>query len=91
MFVVEDGLHAETMAKFRDREAAVSELRRLAEVPWDQEPNQAPCRTWRTCCRIYEIREFEVEAGQWSLLNRWPAFEISADGVQWDAGFRATI
>lgn len=87
LFVIEDELHAELIGEFGDPEAATVELQRLAGIPWDQEPNQAPCTSWRSCGRIYEVVEFEVEAGQWKELNRSPGFEISAEGVKWDPTF----
>jgi hypothetical protein len=56
MFVIEDELHAEPQAgEFRSLADAVAELKRRALVPWDQEPNRAPCDGWRTCGRSYEI------------------------------------
>jgi hypothetical protein len=58
MFVIEDELHAEPQAgEFRSLADAVADLKRRALVPWDQEPNRAPCEGWRTCGRSYEIVE----------------------------------
>lgn len=62
----------------------------LAGIPWDQEPNRAPCSSWRTCGRNYELIEYEAGSGPWKLLGRTFAFEVSAEGVRWSAaGSRA--
>lgn len=59
MFRIEDERHSEFHGDFETMAAAVEELRRRAEIPWDQEPNRAPCTNWRTCGRSYGIIEFE--------------------------------
>ena len=42
MFLIEDELHAEQIGEFASRNEAIVELRRLARIAWDREPNQAP-------------------------------------------------
>lgn len=42
-FVIEDDFHAEQSGEFATEHEALAELRRRAELPWDKEPNQAPC------------------------------------------------
>jgi hypothetical protein len=39
MFGVEDEWHAEWIGEYASREAAHEELRRLAELAWDDVPN----------------------------------------------------
>jgi hypothetical protein len=59
MFVIEDELHAEHHGQFAASEDALTELRRRAKIPWDAEPNQAPCQSGATCGRAYGVIEFD--------------------------------
>ena len=84
MFVIEDLIHAERLpGKFESRAAAFAECRRLAEVPWDKPPNQAPCQSWQTCGRCYAIMEYDDSAIPWRLLSQENVLEISVSGNQW--------
>jgi len=83
MFVIEDETHCEPGSEFASRDAAVSELRRLAELPWDVPPNLAPCMSWRTCGRSYELVEYDDAREPWREIRRTAALEISAEGVRW--------
>jgi hypothetical protein len=82
-FVIEDQTHAEWISEHASFAEAWEELRRLAALPWDQSPNVAPCASWRTCERTYELIEYDTFAEPWRLVRRLPAFEISARGVKW--------
>lgn len=62
MFAIEDEMHDERCGEFSTRERAMAELRRLALLPWDQEPSQCPCIDWRTCGRRYELVEYDTSA-----------------------------
>lgn len=87
-FIIEDDLHAELQGEFATLEEVLRELRRRAEIPWDQEPNVAPCQGWATCGRIYVIYEVEVDPdGGWRELRHGKALEISKDGVVWHETF----
>ena len=80
MWFIEDELHAELQdGQFLTREDAVSELRRRAHLPWDTAPNLAPCTSWRTCGRRYELVERSDSEERFRAL----VLEISASGVQW--------
>ena len=83
MFVIEDERHAEPQGEFSTIESALAELRRRATVPWDQAPNCAPCTSWRTCGRVYEIIEYETSETPWREIRRLPALEVSAIGTTW--------
>ena len=87
-FVVEDERHAEQMGEFSDRESAVRHLQELATLPWDAQPNVAPCSNSLKCGRTYEVVEYETSTTPWQELSRVSAFEISSKGVEWDADFR---
>jgi hypothetical protein len=50
-------------------------------IPWDEEPNAAPCTSWRTCGRTYEIVEWDTRANR--EQRRTPYLEISSRGVKW--------
>ena len=88
MFVIEDYTHCDLNNKFETFELALAELRRRARVPWDQEPNRAPCTKWRTCNRTYEVAEYDVSEKPRKLIRRVPVLKVSASGVEWARGFR---
>ena len=84
MFAIEDEQHAEPQeGRFLSLADALAELKRRAALPWDQLPNVAPCTSWRTCGRTYEIVEYDTSARPWKELRRIPCLRISSDGVQW--------
>jgi hypothetical protein len=60
MWRIEDDAHAELQGEFDSFESALAELRRRALIPWDVPPNVAPCRSWKTCGRVYEVVEFDA-------------------------------
>src|SRR5262249_28629356 len=72
VFVIEDERHAEPQGEFASLDAAVAELHRRAALPWDEEPNVAPCTGWRTCGRTYEVIEYDNSARPWKELRRIP-------------------
>lgn len=84
MFIIEDELHAEPQeGEFSSLTEALQELERRAALPWDKPPNAAPCTSWRTCGRNYEIVEYETSARPWKELRRISAMKIDAAGVKW--------
>lgn len=83
VFTIDDELHCEYQGEFLTFDTALLELKRLAEVPWDQVPNRAPCRSWKTCGRLYKIMEFDRSKKPWSLLSQKNVVEISSKGVKW--------
>ena len=83
MVVIEDERHAERVGEFPNREEAMSELRRLAGVPWDHAPNAAPCANSAHCGRSYEVVEYDTTHTPWHELSRSLLLEISASGVNW--------
>ena len=61
LFRIEDELHAESMdGDFDFFQAALAEVRRLAATSWGEAPNIAPCQSWQTCGRHYEIVEYDI-------------------------------
>ncbi|WP_430420010.1 hypothetical protein [Phenylobacterium sp.] len=83
MFVIEDDIHADQMSKFEARADALVELRRLAAIPWDQDPNTAPCTNWRNCGREYRLIEYDTTTMPWREVASTPALNISAAGMRW--------
>ena len=86
MFVIEDELHAEPQGQFATLQHALSELRRRADIAWDEPPNVAPCSNWRHCGRSYEIVEYDDTQTPWKELQRIAALRVSAKGVEWMKG-----
>ena len=88
MFIIEDEAHAEEQeGEFATFHDAVAELRRRARIPWDVQPNRAPCSSWGECGRRYEVVEFDVSASLRKEVRRVPVLDISAQGAHWSAGF----
>jgi hypothetical protein len=87
IFVIEDERHAEPQAKFACFADAVAELRLRSRIPWDEPPNHAPCTSWRTCGRVYEVIEYDDAQERWKEVRHIPALEISATGVKWAQEF----
>ncbi len=84
VFIIEDTRHAEWQAKrFGSYSEAMDELRLRADLPWDEQPNVAPCKSWRTCGRRYEIIEFDTSEEPWPELERTEILDMSASGVRW--------
>lgn len=85
MFKIEDERHAEPqVGEFATFEDAVAELRRRAQLPWDQQPNVAPCTNWRNCGRNYEVIEYD-DSVPWKELSRTLVLEVDAQGARWSA------
>jgi len=89
MYVIEDELHSEHIGQFPTLELALAELRRLAALPWDQAPNQAPCTSWATCGRAYELIEYDSASESSRALRRIPALTVSSRGVVWAADMQS--
>ena len=88
MFKIEDELHDEPhAAEFDTFEDALDELKRMASVPWNKTPNRAPCMSWRTCGRSYEVVEYDVSDHPWRELQRVAVLSISAEGSKWVSPF----
>jgi len=86
VFVIEDELHAERHGKFSSFPQAIAELRRRAAIPWNEEPNRAPCASWEKCGRKYEVIELDDAAGV-REVRRVSVLEVSAAGAKWSDGF----
>jgi hypothetical protein len=82
-FQIEDDKHAEPQGDFNSLGEAIAELRRRAEIPWDSPPNVAPCESWRTCGRTYEIIEYDDSTLPWQERNRYGGLEVSKAGMKW--------
>ncbi len=85
MFIIDDADHCEYIERFATREEALARLLQLSRMPWDAKPNRAPCMSWKTCGRRYELIEVD-DSVPYSLVEQTPIFEISAEGVRWLSG-----
>ncbi len=88
MFVIEDLTHAELHGEFASFDQALAELVRRSTLPWDELPNRAPCGSWKTCGRDYEILEYNDSTSPWTLINKVFVLEISAAGIRWAEEFK---
>ena len=79
-FSIEDEVHSDfgpPPREFANIEDAIQELRRRARIPWNQEPNRAPCTSWRSCKRRW------VLLGESEIWKEPIWVEVSAAGVKW--------
>lgn len=84
MFQIEDEMHAEPQkGEFNTFAEALEELKRRAAIPWNQHPNRCPCENWESCCRNYEIIEYDNSILPWKKLSSKEVLKISSEGVQW--------
>ena len=80
MIFLEDSLHWEgRIGPFETFDEAIAELKRLAKIPWDQEPNRAPCFGWQECGRSYEM----IMTTQGEDIVRTEVLRIFAGGTTW--------
>ena len=82
MFVIEDQT-TPSQSPSGTRDEALAELQRLLQLPWDKTPNLAPCTSWRTCGRRYELVEYDTATTPWRELGRTPALEVARAGATW--------
>ena len=87
VFAIEDELHSERVGEYPTLEEAVRELKRLARIPWDAEPNRAPCQNWRNCGRRYEVVEYDETERPWKEQRRMGALEVTSCSATWAPGF----
>jgi hypothetical protein len=83
MFVIDDEWHGEWIGQYASREEAHEELRRLAELPWNEAPNLCPCMSWRTCGRRYHVIEYDTSVDPWRTLRNEVLLEVSAKKTAW--------
>jgi len=83
MFMIVDELHAEPHGTYPSFNAALAELRRLAMLPWDELPNQAPCTNWRGCGRNYDVAEYDISTTPWREKRRDAVLRMDAAGPRW--------
>lgn len=85
MFVIEDDWHAEPQGEYPDVATAWAELEQRSTIPWDHAPNIAPCVSWRTCGRSYELNEYDTSVLPWGRVRQISVLEIDSKGVRWMA------
>ncbi len=50
-----------------------------------QTSHLAPCQSWRTCGRDYEIIEYETSSLPRTQVKHYAGLEVSAKGIAWGA------
>lgn len=83
IFIIEDEVHSSIEWEFDSFEDAILELKKRADIPWNQKPNISPCMSWETCGKNYEIIEYENSSNPWIEKNRTLVLEISAKETKW--------
>lgn len=85
MFTIEDNWHCELKGNFPTFDLALAQIREWAKLPWNEEPNLAPCMSWPTCGRFYDIVESKYEGRE--FVRATPIVQIDSKGVRWEVGF----
>ena len=83
MFTIEDDSHGDLLGEYNTFDEAMTQLRAWARIAWDQKPNRAPCTSWQTCGRSYEIVEYDCTATPWNRVRTTPILQVDARGVRW--------
>ncbi|MCA9124745.1 MAG: hypothetical protein H6822_01855 [Planctomycetaceae bacterium] len=81
-FDVFDERHCESCCTLESFAEALAEIERRCSIPWDEPPNRAPCKSWMSCGRKYEIREYASPSSA-ELLRVTKVCDIDATGIQW--------
>jgi hypothetical protein len=89
MIVLEDNIHCERQGTYQSFEEAIAELRRRASIPYDENPNKAPCTGWRKCGREYEVIEYETSQIPWRRLKYAVVLRTSPAGPLWSDDFES--
>lgn len=81
-FYIDDDDHSEYLSGHETIAEAMAEIRRLAAIPWTEEPNRPPCGN-DVCGRTYEIVQFvDSSMGNWEL-RRKRIVRIRKNDVKW--------
>jgi hypothetical protein len=83
MFIIEDERHGEWMGDYGTRDEAIAKLRYLSKVPWNEAPNIAPCASWESWGRRYELVEIDLAAVPSRELHRQAVLNVSSGCVEW--------
>jgi hypothetical protein len=87
LIVIEDSIHCEWIDECESFEEAIERLQQLARLRWDEEPNRAPCTTWRKCGREYQVVGYDDSTTPWKIVREADVLKVSASGVEWFPGF----
>ncbi len=82
-FVIEDEMHDEWLGEFSTLKEVIEKLQGLAAIPWDEDPNRAPCTSWKTCGRDYYIIEFDDSSTPWTEINNKHIMRVDSRGSTW--------
>ncbi len=87
-FSLFDEIHCELVDSYPTFADALAEVARRCELPWNASPNRAPCRSWKTCGRKYQIREYTSKTSS-TLLGSCDICDVNSTGIEWHSGFTA--
>lgn len=82
-FVIDDEMHSEWMGEFSTLKETIEKLQELAIIPWDEDPNRAPCVGWKTCGRDYYIIEYDDSTLPWTEINNKHIMRMDSLGATW--------
>jgi hypothetical protein len=86
MFTITDDVHLDGNWSSSTLDAALAELNRLAQTPWGEGPNRAPCRSWKTCAREWVVSERRSIFDGDVTWHRLAGLTMSDWGPQWSIG-----
>ncbi len=85
-FIIEEEGHAEFIGEFETFEKAITELRRISKIPWNESPNISPCSN-PNCGRDYMLIEYEVSDNHWEVIKSDFVLSVGPYLVAWESGF----
>ncbi|MFZ5858664.1 MAG: hypothetical protein ACOYZ6_17685 [Chloroflexota bacterium] len=84
MCIIYDDLHAEVLSgEFDTFDAALMELRKIAKIPFGDEPNNPPCANWAHCAREYYVHQYDNSLTPLKLMSQTFVLKISATETVW--------
>ena len=91
MFTIEDTRHSHLWLNYSTFELALAEIQRRVSMPWDAEPNKAPCTSWRTCGCSYVVNKWDITITPFKRLKTTSIVEIDSEAVRWEPDFAPTL
>lgn len=82
-YVIEEEWHCSLEWEYNTFQEALDELKRRSEIPWNIEPNKAPCMSWESCSKLYVIIEYDISITPYIMLDKKEILEISSKWVDW--------
>jgi len=84
MFFIIDDDHQDMLGEYTSLDFGLAELYRLAGIPYDEDPNRAPCTSWAGCGRAWTL--YDDRVGRGVDLRVVATLTTSQSGHEWSVG-----